>query len=1130
MAATDRFHPLAEVQLRASDPKHSAWLSASAGTGKTQVITARVLRLLLAGVDPGAILCLTFTKAGAAEMAQRIHARLAQWVRLKNEDLARDLLALGEEIGPEAVKAARTLFARVLDAPGGGLRIETIHAFAQSLLSAFPIEAGIAPGFRPLDGRDEVVLRHNVLAGLLAEAEAGGDLGLIDDVQMLSLRLGEEGARSLLAQASRAPDALAALGPREGIEPRLRREFGLPSGDVEQAIADGCGDGTIDCAVLERIAAANRRWGTATGAARAERIAAWLGCDGSGRAAGLADLHGLFWTQGGEPRKIEKGLAAAAADYEALAAALGERCAGLLVLRQSASVVALIAAAWRAGQAFARAYAETKRAVGAVDFDDLIRGVGRLLQLPGIGDWVRFKLDRRIDHILVDEAQDTNPQQWAIVAALAAEFFAGEGAATRNRTIFTVGDFKQAIFGFQGTSPFAFEAARRTFAAHAAAAGKRFDDLTLDQSYRSTPPVLDVVDALIGRVGAAALGLDRVPPPHRSARGALPGAVMLWAPVSASGDEIDDSEEDWIDDATRGFAARLARQVRQWLDQPLWLEAKRRALRPEDILILVRRRGDLAGLIVARLHAEGVAVAGVDRLRLGAPLAVRDLLAAIRFALQPEDDLTLASLLVSPLIGWSQDELYALAHDRGPISLWRALRQRPEPVPEPLSTLLAMADFATPYQLLETILSGPIDGRRRLIERLGEEARDPIEELLNAALAFEDGDVPSLQRFLEWLDRDDFEITRDPSAPHDAVRVMTVHGAKGLQAPLVILADATFDPDRMPARSVALELDGVGPVPIFRPRREERIPRLDEAVRWAEERDREEHWRLLYVAATRAEEMLVVGGALGPAMRGAPPAQSWYAALDAVLTELGAGAEADPLWGQRRCYPAGASATAGKREISQPPPTALPDWARTPAPREARPPRPLAPSAIGVDDVADPPPGPALREAARRGSLLHALFERLPAVAPERRRDAAERWLIAQAVDEPELRREIAEAACRTIADPALADLFSPAALAEAPVAAVVDKVVVAGTVDRLLVEDHCVRVVDFKTGRRVPETADAAPEHHLRQIAAYAAALAVIFPGRAIEASLLYTAGPRLLTCPAGLLARYKPRLTEAE
>jgi ATP-dependent helicase/nuclease subunit A len=1129
MAGPERFPRLAEVQLEASNPRGSAWLSASAGTGKTQVLTARVLRLLLAGVEPGAILCLTFTKAGATEMAQRIHARLAQWVRLKSELLARDLLALGEDIGPQTLDHARTLFARVLDAPGGGLRIETIHAFAQSLMAAFPLEAEVTPGFRPLDGRDEVVLRHTVLADLLVRAEVEGDLGLIDDVQKLSLRLGEEGARSLLAQASRAPDALAALGPREGIEARLRRELGLPAGDIETAIAEACGDGRIDCAAVVRIAEANRHWGTATGLDWAERAEAWLAAGPVARAAGLGDLLGLFRTQAGEPRKVHKGLAAVAADYEALAQRLGDACAEVLALRQAAAAAALVAASWRAGQAFARAYGEAKRATGVVDFDDLIRGVERLLQLPGIGEWVRYKLDRSIDHILVDEGQDTNPRQWAIVGSLAAEFFSGEGAGPRNRTIFTVGDYKQAIFGFQGTSPIAFEAARIRFSAEADAGGKPIADLSLDKSYRSTPPILTVVDRLIETLGGATMGLSRPAPAHLSAREALPGSVMLWQPVVADGGDIDEAEEGWINDATRLFATRLARQVREWLGQPLWLGASGRSLRPEDILILVRRRGDLAGLIVARLHAEDVPVAGVDRLRLGAPLAVRDLLAAIRFALQPEDDLTLAALLVSPLIGWSQGQLYDLAHERGPISLWRALRQR-EAVPEAMSTLLAMADFATPYQLLETILSGPLDGRSRLIERLGEEARDPIEELLNAALQFEDNDLPSLQRFLDWIDRDDFEISRDPSAPHDAVRVMTVHGAKGLQAPLVILADAAFDPDRTPARAVALELDGIGAVPIFRPRKDERIGALDEAVRSAEARDREEHWRLLYVAATRAEEMLVIGGALGPACRGVAPVESWYAKLDLVLAGLGADWQEDSLWSKMRSYPAQPAATGSKREGERPAAPALPDWVRRPAPREARPPRPLAPSAIGDDNVAEPPPGPAVREAARRGTLLHALFERLPAVAADRREDAAMRWLITQGVEEAATRAEIVEAACGIIADPALADLFAAEALAEAPIAAVVDGVVVAGTVDRLMVGGDLIRVVDFKTGRRVPETIGTAPEHHLRQIAAYAAALAVIFPGRAIEASLLYTAGPRLLSCPPELLARYKPRLPDGE
>src|SRR3954470_567254 len=196
-------------QALASAPDAHVWLSASAGTGKTQVLTARVFRLLLRGVDPGAILCLTFTKAGAAEMAGRISNRLAAWVRMDERDLKKDLFALGEDhLDPRRIAYARTLFAKVLDAPGGGLRIQTIHSFCQGLLAAFPVEAGLMPGFRPLEAREESVLAREALAEMLVEADRRGRTKPIETVGRLSVRLGEGEAENFLRACARAPAAM----------------------------------------------------------------------------------------------------------------------------------------------------------------------------------------------------------------------------------------------------------------------------------------------------------------------------------------------------------------------------------------------------------------------------------------------------------------------------------------------------------------------------------------------------------------------------------------------------------------------------------------------------------------------------------------------------------------------------------------------------------------------------------------------------------------------------------------------------------------------------------------------------------------------------------------------------------
>ena len=1118
-------------QASAVDPAINAALSASAGSGKTQVLTGRVLRLLLSGVAPETILCVTFTKAGAAEMANRIGERLAAWVRMPEPQLKKDLFALGERDNPLILQAARRLFARVLDAPSG-LRIQTIHSFAQTLLASFPAEAGITPGFQPIEGRAEQELARSTLASLLADAEAGSDEQLLFDVRCLSLRLGEGGAVDYLMRCARAGDALAALGHPASIEAQLREMIGLPDGSVDDYLASHCGDDRFDCDLLRAIAEANRRWATSTGTDLAGKVEAWLALPAAERAEALPDFALIVFTGSGELRKVTSGQRKADPDYDAHAARLAQAVAELLHIQSGARLAADMAAGLRAGIAFARAYSAAKRSAGVADFNDLIAWTRRLLDQPGMGDWVRYKLDQRTDHILVDESQDTNRDQWAIIQALAGEYFSGLGASERrHRTMFMVGDFKQSIFRFQGTDPKEFKRAAdwvreqsealRNAAEDAderAVPAPEFRSLSIDASFRSAQPVLDLVDAVIDDVGHRNMGVDDAPNRHRAHFASRPGMVELWQPFEAPELGEDAGEEGWVDETDRLYAAMLAKQVRRWLDEAPVLSTTGRPMTPGDILILVRSRGELASLIVARLFGERVPVAGIDRLHLQEPLAVRDLLSAIAFAVQPRDDLNLANLLVSPLLGWDQQRLFDLAHDRDGASLWRRLSDRAGERPdfaearEALLLLLAMADYTTPHQFLENVLTGPLNGRRKLYGRLGLSARDPVDELLSSALEFERGETVSLDRFLSWFAKGDVEIKRDPSAPTSAVRVMTVHGAKGLEAPVLILADSTSDPERLGGPSSVLQLPIKGArVPLLRPRKAEAMPPFDAVMADDKLRDLEEHWRLLYVGLTRAAERLVVAG-VKP--RGERSDNCWHIRVERALTSLGAEWEQDGDGAEVLRYRGSVrgravAPKAARRDIAAP---EIPAWARTEAPPEARPPRPLAPSAIAEDREPAPPPSEAMRTAARRGTLIHQLLERLAEIPADVRRPAALRWLD-QSPDRcpAEQRNEIADEVCRVLGEPSLASLFGPGSLAEAPLAATLpDGRVIAGTVDRLLVEDGRVSVLDFKTGR-VPARIEAIPASHRAQMSAYSEALRVIFPGREIRAALLYTAGPQL-------------------
>ena len=1123
---------LKPVQADGAAPGDSAWMSASAGTGKTQVLTARVLRLLLAGAPPERILALTFTKAGAAEMQTRIFDRLGEWVALDDAVLKADLAAIRADTGPETCSRARQLFARTLDARGG-LNVQTIHGFAQSLLASFPLEAGIAPGFTALDDRSALALRGQVLAEAIEAAV--DDPEFIADVGAISVASGETRLAAIAATLIRHHDAVAALGPPATFEPKLRRAFGLPTDGSAQDVMVAAVAG-IDAGALAHLASVYEAHAGATSLTSADTLRWWLDCIPAVRAAQFDALAGVFLKTDGDRRVslVPGGKKASAADI-AVADELCAQILGIAQVKRLLDAVATAARHLRVGARLGEAYTRHKHRAGVIDYDDMIVRAARLLKgnVPGDGAsaWVRYKLDRRIDHLLVDEAQDTNEAQWDIVEALTDEFFDGEGARDVRRTLFVVGDFKQAIFSFQGSDPKIFEGRQGHFRTKTESAGLSWRDLPLTESFRSTPAVLAVVDAVAGDLGHAAFGTEAPIPPHLAARAGTIGGVTLWPPlVPDASVEIVDEDAPWLPPAQVQMAHTLARQIAAWLSPKtaLDLPARGRKVRPEDILVLVRNRGEFVGALVAALHDFGVPVAGVDRLRLTAPLAVQDLLALIRFVLQPGDDLTCAALLTSPFIGLSQDELFALANPRRG-TLWSAVRDAGGAAHAFLDTVLGLADFSAPYEFLETILSGALQGRKRLLARLGPDASDPIAALLAQALAFEAANAPSLQGFLGWIEADDIDLKRDPDAPVDAVRIMTVHGAKGLQAPVVVLADATRERSRDQGGHVMLALDGGDPVPVFHGGKAGQVGPIGVEAEARDANAIAEHWRLLYVALTRAEDLLFIGGALAKPRGDAPaklPDESWYAAVERAMAANFTLTEEDAApWGTVRVHRSGSLAVLEARDDHPPAMAEVPAWARTPAPVEVRPPRPLSPSAIAADDIAMPPPGPAMKAAARRGQLLHTLFEKLPAVDPAERLVVAIAWLARAAPDlAAPARRAIAATALGIIARPELADIFGPGALAEAPIAATVGDIVVTGAVDRLLIEPDRVRLIDFKTGAKVPADAASVAPYHLRQMGAYAAALRVIFPGRRVEARILYTHDATLIDLPEDVLAANAP------
>ena len=1150
---TDTIRPDSSRHAMASSPTDHVWVSASAGTGKTSALTDRLVRLLLAGNPPDSILAITFTRTAAAEMRERIAHRLASWVRMPDAALADALGKMGEPPDADRLARARSLFATVLDSVGG-LQILTIHSLAQSLLAAFPLEAGLPPGSEPLDDRSARLLLDQAFAQCLAHARTPAGTRLARDLALLAVESNEGQIGKLLARLAGHADGYGAIADPQRVEPLLRRFAGLPQdGSAADVLLSAMARPEL-LAALDAFASAMAACGTDAKQQIADMASALRTMTARDRLARMEDLHALVLTTKGERKSFDT----VAKKSPGIIAAADALMAEVETERDVARAFAFVdhAGAWlRFGMDLSDRYARLKANAAVIDYDDMISRAGALLSQNGMLSWVNAKLDRRFRHILVDEAQDTNDAQWRIIAALAADFFAGEGAHDdRLRTQFVVGDYKQAIFGFQGTDPRVFARHFHRLTALTQGTPRPLRPVDLSTNFRSGPAVLEVVDRLIAQQTPQAFGLEPgvAVPLHAAARQTA-GEVLLLPPWAAPDDLTETDGEDGDDAGNAAthphFANALAAEIADWLTpgHPArrWLGGQRnsgdaadapptgRWAVPGDILILVRARGDLMARLVAALHARRIEVAGVDRMLLSAPIAVQDLLSLIRFVLQPADDLALAEILTSPLAGRTHEDVRKLR--QGKATLWQSLRDSADPAWEPARALLLralrMADNAPPHAFLQSILAE--GGRAAFYHRLGREAADGIDTLLAEALLFERTQPPGLQGFLRWIDEATTEVKRDPDSAPGRVRIMTIHGAKGLQAPIVLLADAmrsTHAGDRLVSASLTGPAEAP-PVPLIFGKAARSPQPVSALWKTQEARQSAEAMRLLYVALTRAEDVLVVAGQ-APKRTAKNAAPLWH---DMVRDAMGDAAIAEPdprFGGERLRLPHGPQSPPAVHAPPPAPPPApakpvparpvparpVPDWARQPAPAEIAGARPYTPSAPAPDSAPLPPPTGAMRAAARRGTLLHRLFERLPDVAPPARAGVAVRVALAAGFTAQEA-DDMAQTALAVLETPDFAALFGPTALAEAPLAGQVGGRAIAGTVDRLLIGDSRILVVDFKTGLAVPPHAAAVHPGYVRQMAAYRAVLRAAFPQHSVSAALLFTAAPKLIYLPDNLL-----------
>lgn len=1149
-----------QAQRDAARPDVHVFVEANAGSGKTRVLVDRVVNILLDGTAPDRILCVTYTKAAAAEMKERLFDRLGAWSVLGDEDLTGELEKLrGTQPPASQLPRARKLFALALETPGG-LKIQTIHAFCESLLRRFPLEAGALPGFQTLDDSAKQAVAEVARRQALTTISP-------DIIRILLAAGGAEAVDNLIAWAdNHRHDLNTAFIHGDAVDALYEvldcRRDETPAGVRALAISE------LPRPDMEAAAHALRHEGGKQDGDKADAIMRALQAPDPDQA--YAAYLMAFFTRNGEAHRHARLVSAscnkAAPAVLPLMEAEAERMEAVRTKVGTLEVASASAAALEFSALYLDHLEQERERQRALDFDDLIVLAGNLLSPQNaFSGWVGYKLDAALMHALVDEAQDTAPRQWDMIEGLTAEFFAGEGAREDDRSLFIVGDEKQSIYSFQGAEPARFVEEGRRLELRAEAAGLKALRPGLDVSFRSAPEVLAAVDQVFAETEVKFLGPDPSRPfsryqPHRAARQGTPGCVELWPALPRTEPEEVMSIFDPVDAQPFGsardrLAEALAREIKRMLDQgdAVWEEAggqfSPRPVEPRDIGVLVwRRTGGFVEELIRQLKLAGVPVAGADRMLLKEQTVVKDLLALGRLAVTSSDDLALAEVLKSPLFDpddggqpvIDDDALFDLAQsrpttDRG--GLWRALLTTDDArFAEAREALKAWRDKSETigvYALYAGFLNAAsVTGETRwarIFARLSEEARDAAEEFLNRALEHDREGGGALASFIAVIEREETPVKRELSSQHNEIQIMTVHASKGLERPVIILPDTTRSPKSGRASSIfAHEQAGL----IWSPRKDadpEPVGQLRDLER---QKQQAEHQRLLYVALTRARDRLIVCGWMQGRGTGNIAEDSWYARLaerwsgeswEACETPL-RGPEGDALAGVR-FGPAPLQLGAAARTVRAEP--ALPAWLQQAPAAQPGAARPAAPSSLfgsEEEEVAVVSPlAPDADYRFRRGDVIHKLLETLPDLPPERRETAAQRFLEAQTDLSEEMRARIFDEVFHILTDAAFAPIFGPGSQAEVSLSGQLTgpagKVLVRGQVDRLRITDHEVLIIDYKTNRPPPETVDGVAPVYLGQMATYRTLLAAVHPQKRIRCALLWTDSADLMELPDSLL-----------
>ncbi|HJD59945.1 MAG TPA: UvrD-helicase domain-containing protein [Rickettsia endosymbiont of Omalisus fontisbellaquei] len=859
---------MSDLQQQASDPNYSVWVSASAGTGKTKILTDRFLRLLITGVEPTNILCLTFTNAAAVEMQARINSKLKNLSLCDVEKLEEKIfLMTGHKPLSLEIENAKTLYDKLLNS-NEPLNIYTIHAFCQKILKTFPLEAGITPEFKILEETKLQDIFLNIRNEIYLNDEHN------DLIKILLNRFHEITLQDIFTEIIEQKIKFKKLFTHKTIPEEIHNKR-LALGELNN--------------IYDKVKNLFLEYDLET------------------------EPKELFFTKDGKKRKslLSKELIR---KYPKLLLELEKITSEIYRLDELRRIEELeyhTNLLTKLAHIILKKYDSYKEENNLLDYDDLIYYTEKLLNNKTTHEWLVHKLENEINHILVDEAQDTSPPQWNIITTLITEFNAADKPSN---STFIVGDDKQSIFSFQGADLANFSLVNERLKANLTSANKKFKNITLECSYRSCAEILQFTHHVLKNIKSNYPNLFLSDNPLISSFRTHQGSVTVWPLVTSEKQEelFWALPEDYENSKSAAdlLIEKIVNFIKEQIENKEILPSTASRISEKDFMILVRKRDEFSNNLIKELSKAKLKVEASDRVNLKENLTIMDLISVAKFVLLPDDDLNLAGLLKSPIIGISEQQLYELLVNKSDNSLWDILSSHEE-IYNKLDSLIKIYKISTAEDFFDLAVNN-----LNLREIYDYDSDDMINELLKLSKNYANDIDNSLQGFVTWFENNNITVKRDMEHS-DKIRVMTVHGSKGLEAPIVILCDSTTLPVssnkfiwddkgeadllQMPANKEEFEGNTEHSTAAYTSVREDAstgltyklpleasyargrmffsanaadTPEFLQTLKEAEKlKDLQEYIRLLYVAMTRAKDHLII---CGFSSKAATPENCWY--------------------------------------------------------------------------------------------------------------------------------------------------------------------------------------------------------------------------------------------------------------